>query len=907
MENAAAMSRAPSEPQRLAANRRSSHFDDSLTVRENRSPLVTDRQARRNVSSLVASPYSKGALVSLEDSLESNEYQVNDLLSSHERMALRTELKEYLTEKSRDVFEFIAPLETQIKKTVRSRKNSPELKRAMVSRVAELVSSVIRQIVQRETGVFTLEPNIAQMAATLFAGPAESVIIEGLYQRAQAVLVAIQKASFSAGNRESAGTGSAFPRQVRSVVDGYDVAREIEELTMLLRWYARRKSSLALVEWQTGVSGVETAMADDALFGLEVLHDHEVFGVRGCFVCGGLRLIGHDGQALWLRVTAESEGQPVTVRQGWDTWVDVADDSNLFGSTAPFAALVPIRPNAQRLIIDDVRCFIPYGAFDLPSGRSNVQLVVSLIDHNGEALLVTSQTEEICIPHHSDKATRAVSPHSIGMWPHDVVSGDRISNLRVSSGYSQIGHWEQLTVNVTCDLALFMHPGEPVVIECRFSGEDGSLVEVSPQGSVSSDPASLEGRSQSGSYRVRRIIRPRTAWASYNGLVFDVPVDYLYLEPGRRSLMCEVVVLSADDRILCGDLAAVDVVAPTPLRKDLPGSSLVSLSTIGPVSNVPQIELESLEVNPAYRFTGDDSVRVQATFCPRGAGSGDLPNVPAEFSVPYRVIISLEQNDGSPYLQGFSDELGVTYRPVTRSVCVEGSGSERESSVVCNFAHREVRWTNTKADLRQVPGKIQVFVRVRALTLDGQIFIDEAKEIFIKPEQGSDALKDVQFGEIRPGIVDAVAATYLQSKRFSARILLNLPARVAAREGVTVAAYLPTGAKSERVEIFRSVIAPRHLGMWSRAGLELVQVPVEFEGRLDKGAPILFFEVIGEFSEVIERLQQQIQVSEGSVTSEAVSGSVPDGSEESSRPKGEGLSEAKPARSFFAWLAGKQS
>jgi hypothetical protein len=90
----------------------------------------------------------------------------------------------------------------------------------------------------------------------------------------------------------------------------------------------------------------------DALFGLEITHDYQEFGVKGCLVSCGLKLLGRDGQALWLRVSANEHGEPVPARPEWSSWTDPGEgaDVEILSDRAPFCSLVPIRPNAQQVV-----------------------------------------------------------------------------------------------------------------------------------------------------------------------------------------------------------------------------------------------------------------------------------------------------------------------------------------------------------------------------------------------------------------------------------------------------------------------------------------------------------------------------------------------------------------------------
>jgi hypothetical protein len=836
-------------------------------------------EGARTTGSASQASIARRALVRVDDGpIESDEFHV------HEGPAFTNSaqsVRELVASRSREIFEFIAPLETEIRRVARVRRSSPRLKRTLCNRVAELVFSTIRELSQRETGMFGLEPRVDQLANLLFAGPAECAVIDGMLSRARGVLQVARGNALLSADQADGSAGEDLPRSVRAILERYDLIRELEELTMLLKWYARRKSSLVLIEASNQRIGFEEeeGAVDDALFGFDVLHDQPVFGVKGCSVGCGLRLVGHDGEALWLRVSAFVDGVAVGVRPGWDSWVDVAEEGSVGEAGMPFCSLVPIRPNAQRLILDDVRVFVPYRALRLPPGRTQVELLCAVVNQDGDVLLSASRFEDLAIPPTGDEQQRALAPHAIGIWPQDVVSGDKISSLKVQSGYTVIGGWEQSALRVSCELSLFMHAGDALLIECRFTDQRGELIEVAR----SAAGAFGDGRDRSAeghSYRVRRILRPRTALTVIPNLAFEVPIEFLHLNPGGHELLCEVVVLSADDRVLCGDIAAVTVSVPSPtvnvpspLRDSRGGELLPANQDSTPRFGIsaPKVRIDEIEVQPQASFGESESVRVEVRFACDDDEAGDES---ARYDLsdaanPYRVILSLE-HAGGMVLQSFTDELGLTYRPTSRSVCLEGHVGQRNQSVACNFAHDEIVWGGSaRGDQRSLPMKHALIVRVRAVTLDGEVFLEETKEFFVKPEVRNREERALQSGDLRPTIVDVHAVTFLQSSKFSARVYVNVPCQVVTRESVTFAAHLVgvegSGVKPTAIKPFRQKLSPRHLLVWGRAGLDLVHFPIQVEGdigTLDAGdrAPVLRCELISEFGEVLQRADQVVTV-----------------------------------------------
>ncbi len=779
------------------------------------------------------------------------------------------EVRRFINERSESLQAFIAPLEEEIRRSAKYRGRARRASSVAVSKVAELVLKIVRQITHRETGLFALDPNVPLLLSTLYAGSVEASIVSGLVRRAQVAVTAI-----SLEEREGKTRVKGSSPTVHASFD-YDIGRELDELTMLLKWYVRRKMSLAGLEVDQMAKGnpsdgyLEPSFdEEDALFGFEVLHDHQVFGTKGCFVTCGLRLVGHDGQPLWLRVSMRWNGRAVSARPDWASWTDPGSSEacEVVPEHADFCSLVPIRPQAQRLVIDDIRAFIPYAALDLPSGRCDVELVVSVVDNDGREIVSASRPDSICVPRRELVGAHVPAPHSVGMWPHDVVSGDKLSDLRVTSGYKVVAGWERRTVSVQFDLSLFMHAGESVLLECRFIDDKGEIVELSSLG-IPYVASELNVPVESvSSYRYRRVLHPRGAWAYYRGLQIDIPVEFLLLSAGTHALTCEVVIVSADERILCGDMGIVSVHVAGDKVTHKPNGDDGSRATAGALAISPAasvIELESIEIDPAWVFGNDEGVRVQATFCPKNS-SKQLADLAAgrvgELFSPYRVEVSIEREDGHLLLQAFSDSLGMSFKPVTRGVCVEGHSGFAEHSIVANFKREELLGWYFGSEAQRANAKVRLFARVRALSLNGDVFLSETKEFFVRPLTGG-GKHVVEVGNLGPQIVDIVANAYVQTPRLSCRTLINIPHGRHLEEGITVVASLvrPDGS-TER--IFKHRLASHRSAAWVRQQMGLSQVPVECEHTLaDMNATGLRveFSLVSAYNESLHTAQQDVK------------------------------------------------
>lgn len=800
----------------------------------------------------------------------SSSSKVNRLPALHERGAQsKIDGRRYLSESSKALQSFVAPLEEQVRSYGKYRHQKHRSSAKVQAKVAELVLHVIRQLAFKETGVFNLEAPVPQLLSTMFAGSVEVGIVTGLARRAHKALVLRDTQQRDA---------MASPAGVQSSRGlSYDVARELDELVMLLKWYVRRKMSLYAIDvealeqyarLEAGVSSVHDER--DSLFALDVMHDHQVFGVKGCLLTCGVRLLGRDGEALWLRVSLLSGGEPVMARSEWMSWTDPGGNGavELLPEHMPFCSLVPIRPNSQRLVIDEVRAFVPYAALQLPSGRSEVEVVVTVINGDGHEVLTTSRLESICVPHRQLRLAPVPAPHALGMWPHDVVSGDKISELAVTSGFKTVAGWERHSISVAFDLSLFMHAGESVMLECRFVNAQGSIVELTSLGMpfVASElNVAVESLS---AYRYRRVLHPKGAWALYQGLCIDIPVEFLLLAAGTHEITCELVVVSADDRVLCGDMSRVVVHVPDRLSHTAAqresGSVSLKGSTGAGAHGRASINLDGVEIDSAWQCGGDDCIRVQATFSPHSQAE-QLADLAAgrvgELFAPYRVEISLEREDGHVLLQAYSDALGMSFKPVTRAVCVDPYTGHTSHTVVANFKREEVLGWSLGIDGGRLTAKARLFARVTAFSLTGDVLVSESKELFVKPliEGTRQVVRVTQLGA---RIVDVTAWVNAQGERVTSRALINVPVGDTLDEGVRVQFVLcsPGGG--------RDVIATKDIpvqqgGVWTRQVTGLCQYAVDCECKLPDGSTgtgrFIEASIVARDGEVLHTVEQAVR------------------------------------------------
>jgi hypothetical protein len=799
---------------------------------------------------------------------------------------LKLDFKRYLGERSRELQAFVAPLEDRIRGYNRYRSQKHRSSARPQAKVAELVIEVIRQLAYKETGVFNLEAPVPQLLSALFAGSVEVGIVTGLARRARKALLLRdkQEREIIAVNGAVNGANKAIAGGIASRGLAYDVARELDELVMLLKWYVRRKMSLFALEVEVGdeysllESGSPVLNDDrDLIYGLDVLHDHQVFGVKGCLLTCGLRLLGRDGEALWLRVSLLNDGKPVMARPDWSSWTDPGGAGFVGGEAvqvlpeiAQFCSLVPIRPNSQRLIIDQVCAFVPYAALQLSPGRSEVEVVATVIDGEGREVLSVARSENICVPQRQLSLAPVPAPHSLGMWPHDVVSGDKISELTVAAGFKVVAGWERHSISVAFDLSLFMHAGESVMLECRFVNSRGDIVELSSLGMpfVASElNVAVESLS---SYRYRRVLHPRGAWALYQGLCIDIPVEFLLLNSGTHEITCELVVVSTDERVLCGDMSRVVVHVP---ERDSRQHALVEngagerrVAELNQFDGRLSIAIDSLEIEPAWLYGGDECIRVQARFAPQ-SNRQQLADLAAgrvgELFSPYRVEISLEREDGHVLLQAYSDPLGMSFKPVTRSVCVDPYTGSADHVIVSNFRRDEVLGWSLGADGGRGSAKSRIFARITALSLSGEALVSESRELFVKPISEGDR-RVVHVTEPTACIVDASAYVNVQGERLTSRVVVNMPSGDNVEGGVQVQFILcAPGGRRDVIAI--KELSFQHGAVWTRQVTGLCQYAVECDFNLSEFPSVSGCSVeaslIGVNGEVLDLIQQPVKVS----------------------------------------------
>ena len=346
---------------------------------------------------------------------------------------------------------------------------------APLQRARQVISGVLHEMMIFETGAAGLERGAELLAAGLWA---EAWVRQLLHELRRFIAAPPAKESGAAVERAAGG------------------------LAELLDWYAARKRSMELA----GVETLEGA-EEDRLFGLRVQHDCNWSGAAGLEIECGAILIARAGEPVWLTVVPTCGGRRIEPRRGWETWTDATDNlpACALPRRRPMIGLAPLCAAAQRSIIDAVRVFLPYAAFNLAAGRSTVDLEVSLSGLRGGRLCVESISGPVALPPHKSAAPCVPSPQSLGAWPIDAESGSSFSGLR--AGFS--GGGEKL--GVSGDLKLRGLKGSAVVVECRIFGGPGR----GGEGRLSAPAARPEGK----------LLVPQSAVCRLQDLSFEMPLS----------------------------------------------------------------------------------------------------------------------------------------------------------------------------------------------------------------------------------------------------------------------------------------------------------------------------------------------------------------------------------------------
>lgn len=530
--------------------------------------------------------------------------------------------------------------------------------------LAQECTEILRRLLLRESGALNPEEGAGVFFRNLWeGGPLQRLFLD-LFGEARAIV---------AGAGAEIGSIFSNPAKLQS------------EMETILAWYLKRRRALRLLE--------EAALPGDSeerLFGLQLFHDRIYCGVKGFEVRCNLCLAGRQGQQLWLKARLLNRGSVVKAAKGWELWADNTETLSLVDERPEldFMALVPLHPNCQRMIAEDVQAFVPYAALDLMPGRYETEIDLCLCDENGAVLLRGGTFEKIFIPDNVETDRRqnffVPSPQALGLWGKDYAGGDQISDLRLNSSVRSGKLAVHRVVNLTLDCDIYGHAGERVYLECRLRYPDGTLVE-----------SQSEHFSAQGAFVYRLELYPQRPVVRLFGVQLQFSLRALKLENPRQRLLLELSLLGADERVLCGALE--QFICDNPEVLPAAGDEEIFLPALPATDPYSGLTVSGFEVAmTAPPGQKERSLLRMDLYCACENWSSNV----------FRLVSGLESRAGETLLNRFSGE------PALSVFHLGGYESDKEKRLTVTFDCRELdseKLTNelvARASIRTLDDKV---------------------------------------------------------------------------------------------------------------------------------------------------------------------------------------------------------
>lgn len=567
------------------------------------------------------------------------------------------------------------------------------------------VLSLLKELIRGETGSTDFEDGIRIFFHRLGHSASMAALLPDLYRRTRAVLY------FSSRRKASL---------------GFEAERVADELSLIADWYAKRKRSLAHLRAETGREDA-FLRSGAQLFDLELIQDCVSSGSAGVQIHGSLCLCGFSNQVLWVRVSVRDEDGFVRCRPGWQVWSEGAEELFLMDGSAPraFAAVAPLYPEAERVIVDSFKIFLPLSALDLPAGTRSLSFEVELSDQQGCVISRSLLDGEVSIPPVSEHLVCPPSPQALGIWPEDFVRGDRVSDLRIGRGFRGILDRGSEVFSVVFDLDLHAHAGERLEAQCRFLDSAGYLVE--------SCAAVL--RDSSKAFVSHLALYPAVPAASYYGLEMQIPLSCLRLEEGLGELFCEIAVVNQTGRVLCGAIQQLDY--------DPVAAEKAALTERRPLSKpfvsdpCAEVELSEFVLDPAWHFDGHDTIRLKAVFSSE------------KWSVnPCRVVFSIEGPGGEKLLSASVTDRWGGPAELVQCLCLGGYDGPGRQELVVNFDPDEL----PQHVFGRGSAEAALIARLRLYALDDRLQIETAQEFDFRSSEIAERLEAEKSGQISAAV-----------------------------------------------------------------------------------------------------------------------------------------------------------
>lgn len=324
-------------------------------------------------------------------------------------------------------------------------------------------------------------------------------------------------------------------------IDQGEVERDLESI---LDWYSQRSLSIDSLMTQSNAT-----VSYDQLFKIEIFHDHYEQSNHGFLVQAGLALFGRANQSLWLKIFVVLDGEYVLPRPGWDSWID---DTEIFSisndrNSPCFAAILPIAPETQRAILDNVRVFVPYAALDLPVDKQEVEIEASLYNEKGEQLLRASTKEVMSVSPYREQGYKMLSYQAQGLWPEDSARGFAVRNIFSTTEEIQNKKKIEHEIKLNMDIDMLGEPNSEFFIEVRCAHTDGELI-------ASKKPESADNTII---YRVPiKLARPVYTLHDYS---IKFPLNRLNLDGSEEQISIEVCLIDSHERVQCGAISVLDL------------------------------------------------------------------------------------------------------------------------------------------------------------------------------------------------------------------------------------------------------------------------------------------------------------------------------------------------------------
>ncbi|MBX7144504.1 MAG: hypothetical protein K1X79_08655 [Oligoflexia bacterium] len=566
----------------------------------------------------------------------------------------------------------------------------------------------------------------------------------------------------------------------------FDRERLLADVDTLVKWYEQRRLLLIELPTPNAVSGVR-------VFSPRYEHRvHETYGA-GVAVLVAAQLSGASGESFWCRLGLISDGSPILLRHGWESWIDQTDSFLRVvqppkeGAQLSFCGLVPMVLREPGALLDEVEFFVPFSALDIQTPEANIEFVVEVLDRVGRTLDSARLAAPISIPSSDTIPRLKVSPQAISLWSRNPVTRDSVSGLRVYQRTNDDGRGALI---FECNLEVHGQRGRPLRVEWKLLTESGELVESDAPDVSTAD----------GALCVVCEVVPQSPVALIDALQVSVPTDALLLPDGKHQLLVQAILLEQDGELLCGTVEPVEIAVAfgqAPAQR-------VKASKSTPAEQDPYsgLVMELFGVDPDSSLAGLPCIRLWVSL------SQVLPG-----DRPYKVVVSVE-----------SDQVSSTdawkMRPIRHSFLWKAHKSGGRRAIITNIPLEELRAAALRAG-----EQVRCVARAQVYSLDDQLVFNRTR-IFNVPREvlnslsapTSDQRALIQFlhqarpsSELvrSPNSNDSSALLPGEQRSYIADIRMRaLPGEPRIRSLVTVA--LPhSESKRQKVSIYHEIVDER--------------------------------------------------------------------------------------------------